>query len=58
MSDKGESKFGIAVEKIWEGRWSFGICLSKTPDEFYLYIMLFKWEIAIGKLWKEMTVEE
>lgn len=48
---EGKLKFGILVEKVWEGSWSFGICLSHSFDgETYLFINLFKWTISIGKV--------
>lgn len=43
-------KFRVKVEKMWKGWWSFGICLSHSDDETYLFINLFKWNVAIGKL--------
>lgn len=50
---EGKLQFGISVEKIWEGSWSIGCCLSHSFDgETYLYINLFKWTISIGKIIK------
>ena len=48
---EGKLKFGIVVEKVWEGSWSFGMCLSHSFDgQTYLFINLFKWTISIGKV--------
>ena len=53
---EGKLKFGILVEEVWEGCWSFGVCLSHSFDgQTYLFINLFKWTISIGKV---MVYEE
>ena len=53
---EGKLKFGVVVEKVWEGSWSFGMCLSHSFDgQTYLFINLFKWTISIGKV---MVYEE
>lgn len=44
-------KYGISIEKITTG-WSFGICLSHSCGETYIFINLFKIFIAIGKIYK------
>ncbi len=43
-------KFGIMIDKIGEGQWSFGINFSRDDKELYLYINFYKWSIVIGKL--------
>jgi len=40
--------FGIKIDKMWTGSWSFGICLSHLDKETYIYINLFKVSISIG----------
>lgn len=50
MPEKAKAKFGIKIDKIWQGAWSFGVCLSHGFGETYLYINLFKWSISIGLL--------
>lgn len=53
---EGKLKFGILVEEVWEGYWSFGICLSHSFDgQTYIILNLFKWSISIGKV---MVYEE
>lgn len=44
-------KYGISIEEINIG-WSFGICLSHSCGETYIFINLFKIFIAIGKIYK------
>ena len=43
-------KFGIMIDKIGEGDWSFGINFSRDYKELYVCINFYKWSIAIGKL--------
>lgn len=43
-------KWGFEIKKMYEGTWSFGICLSHSVEETYVYINLFKWTISIGKI--------
>ena len=43
-------KFGIMIDKIGEGNWSFGINFSRDYKELYVCINFYKWSIAIGKL--------
>lgn len=50
-------KFGIKIEKMWEGWWSFGICLSHSEDETYILINLFKWSVSIGNLYDDTELE-
>ena len=50
MSDK--VKFGVKIDKLWPGMWSFGVCFSHSGAETYLFINLFKWTISIGKIFK------
>ena len=42
---------------MWEGWWSFGICLSHSDDETYILINLFKWSVSIGKLYDDTEFE-
>lgn len=44
--------FGIRIDKIPKGMWSFGICLSHSYEETYIYINLFKITISVGRLYK------
>ena len=54
MDDKPNIKFGIKIDKQWEGFWSLGSCISHTCcGETYLFINLIKWSISIGWLAKE-----
>lgn len=48
MSNK--TKFGIKIDKMYKGWWSFGVCVSHADTETYLFINLFKWSISIGWL--------
>lgn len=55
----GRLKFGIAIEKLWDGEWSFGICLSHSIDgQTYIFINLFKWTISIGKIINHEVYDE
>lgn len=54
---EGKPKFKVAVNKMWQGSWSFGVCLTHSPTisscgfgETYLYINLIKISISIGWL--------
>lgn len=47
-----KTKFGVMLDdKLRPGMWSFGMCLSHSGPETYLYINLFKWTIVIGKFY-------
>lgn len=48
---EGKLKFGITVDKICDGGWSFGICLSHEPEQTYLYINFIKWTLCIGRMY-------
>lgn len=51
MNNKNDNLgFGIRVHDMFEGAWSFGICLSHGIDETYIFINLFNKSIAIGWL--------
>lgn len=50
MGEITKTKFGVKVDKLWSGRWSFGICFSHDKPETYIFINLFKWTITIGML--------
>ena len=58
MPSKIKTKFGIIINELWEGRWSFGICLSHDGPETYLFINLFKWTISIGKIYDYAEEDE
>lgn len=47
-----EKRFGIKVDKISTGV-SVGACITfdKLLEEYYLFINLFKWSIAVGWLY-------
>ena len=54
----GKLVFGIAIEKMFEGDWSVGICLSHSFDgQTYIFINLFKWSISIGRIIKYNEVQ-
>ena len=48
MDDK--TKFRIVVDKMCAHQWSFGLCVSRSDSETYLFINFFHWTISIGKL--------
>ena len=52
--DETKAKFGIKVDKHYDGAWSFGICLSHWAEETYIFINFWKWSVSIGKL----TIDE
>ena len=56
MNSKKKLKFGIKVDKMWKGWWSFGMCLSHSLNETYLFINLIKISISIGFLNKELDL--
>lgn len=57
MNENGTC-FGIKLDKMSKGWWSFGVCISHSPlGETYLFINLFKCSIAIGKIYKEDSEE-
>lgn len=41
MSNK-KTKFGIKIDKMYKGWWSFGVCVSHADTETYLFINFFK----------------
>lgn len=49
--NEGKLKFGISVDKICAGGWSFGIGLSHDPEQTYLYINLIKWTLCVGRIY-------
>lgn len=50
MGDKHNYHFGVKIDKLFEGLWSFGCCISHGLGETYLLINFAKWCIAIGWL--------
>lgn len=48
------AEWGITVDDMMDGNWSFGVCLSRSKafGELYLFINFFKWSVAIGKVVK------
>ena len=54
MNSDNDTKWGIIVDTMMDGMWSFGVCLSvaKPFGEAYIFINLFKWSISIGKVEK------
>ena len=50
MDEFVKVKFGVRVEKMSSGWWSFGVCFSHYGPETYMYIKLFRWSISIGRL--------
>lgn len=52
MDNENKTRFRINIDKMEKGRWSFGICLSRWYEELYIYINIFRWSIAIGKLYE------
>ena len=51
MNNKNDNLgFGIRVHDMLEGAWSFGICLSHSIDETYIFMNIFNKSIAIGWL--------
>ena len=53
MNENSNYKFGIKVDRHFEGAWSFGSCISHSFGETYLFINFAKWSISIGWLMKE-----
>lgn len=51
MEERNKVRFGISVDKLFHGSWSFGICLSHEFEETYLFINFFKWSVSIGFLY-------
>lgn len=45
-----KTKFRIVVEKMYKHQWSFGVCISHSETETYLFINLFRRTISIGKI--------
>lgn len=51
MNEKNNLKFGIKVDKMFKGSWSFGCCITHDfCGETYLFINFVVWSIAIGLL--------
>lgn len=57
-SDKDNLGFGIRIDDMFPGAWSFGISLSHSMDETYVFINLFKKTVVIGWIYKEYNYEE
>lgn len=57
MNETSGYKFGIKVNRLFYGAWSFGCCLSHAFDETYLFINFAVWSISIGWLRKESEGE-
>ena len=53
MNETSDYKFGIKVNRHFEGAWSFGSCISHSFGETYLFINFAVWSISIGWLMKE-----
>lgn len=53
MNERAGYKFGIKVNRQFEGTWSFGCCLSHVFGETYLFINFAVWTINIGWLSKQ-----
>lgn len=51
---ESKCKFGIKIDKQWEGMWSIGSCITHSFEETYLFINLVKWSISIGWLMQEV----
>ena len=47
-----KTEFGISISELSKGWWSLGINISHDELETYVFINLFKWSIAIGKIFK------
>ena len=43
--------FGIKNFETFEGTGSIGIAITYGAGEFYIYISLFKWAVAIGRMY-------
>ena len=52
MNDKPDYHFGISVDRMFEGAWSFGSCISHSFGQTYLFISFAIWTISIGWLIK------
>lgn len=49
----GKVRLGINATRYQDEKmWSFGACISRWGEEIYLYINIFKWSIAIGRIYK------
>jgi len=53
MNDNADYGFGIKVNRMFEGAWSFGSCISHSFGQTYLFINFAKWSISIGWLMKD-----
>lgn len=51
MNNEIELKWGVKFEKMFSTMRSVGMCVSSDGHgEIYLYIALYKWNVAIGRL--------
>lgn len=57
MNENSNYKFGIKVDRMFEGSWSFGSCISHSFGQTYLFINFLFWSISIGWLMKEGAEE-
>ena len=53
MNEKTRRGFGVEVNKLDKGTWSFGGGISHCAHQTYLYINFIKWNVFIGWLSKE-----
>lgn len=44
-------RFGIKCEKLIESTWSIGITMAHWDEQVYIDVHLFKWTVAIGRLY-------
>ena len=54
MNEKIRYGFGVEVNKLDKGTWSFGSGISHGAHQTYLFINFIKWNIFIGWLAKEV----
>lgn len=57
MNENNNYKFGIKVDRMFDGSWSFGSCISHSFGQTYLFINFLFWSISIGWLMKEGGAE-
>lgn len=50
MSDDNNVRWCIEKYKQFNGKWSIGIGLTHDDFDTYLFINLFKWAFAIGRM--------
>lgn len=48
MREGQKGKFGIVVDREWDGNFQLGTVFNHTELETYLSLFLFKWIISIG----------